>query len=479
MGRDRSAGILIGGEWLSATDDSKFDVFDPATGDRIATLADASVDDGLAALDSAERAQDEWLRTSPNLRAGILREAQARLLADRERIAALISLESGKRIDEAEAEVEYGASFLGWFADEAPRLAGLQLPAPGGRGRFVTSKVPVGISLLVTPWNFPLAMITRKLAPALAAGCTALVKPPPQTPLTAIAFAGILTECGLPAGVVNVLPTTRAGELTRPLLADGRVRKISFTGSSAVGRILLRQAADRVLRTSMELGGNAPLIVFEDADMDLAIEGAMVAKMRNGGQSCVAANRIYVAGPVFDEFTERFSEMMSKLVIGPGSDRDSGVGPLIDSSSRDKVAGLVGDAVSGGATVVTGGEIVDGPGHFFEPTVLVGVQPGSRMLDEEIFGPVAQIAPFSDEQSALAMANSTPYGLAAYIFTENLSRTQRMIDGLDVGMVGVNSGMVSNAAAPFGGVKESGLGREGGFQGIEEYLETKYAFLPS
>jgi succinate-semialdehyde dehydrogenase / glutarate-semialdehyde dehydrogenase len=469
--------LLIGGEWTPAEGDRTFRVEDPATGDVLAHVADASPADALAALAAADQAGDEWAGTPARERADVLRRAFDAVIERREELALLITLEMGKPLSEARSELVYGAEFLRWYSEEAVRIDGRYAPSPSGDSRILVSRRPVGPCLLITPWNFPLAMATRKVAPALAAGCTAVLKPAAQTPLTALALAQLMLDAGLPPGVLNVVPTSRAGETMSPLLQDGRLRKLSFTGSTAVGRRLLRQSADRVLRTSMELGGNAPFIVLEDADLDAAVDGALVAKMRNGGESCIAANRFYVHESLADPFAERLATRMDALVVGRGAEAGVQVGPLIDAAQRDKVAGLVDAARSGGANVLCGGESVDGPGYFYRPTVLAGAAPDAAILREEIFGPVAPIVTFADDDAAIALANDTEYGLVAYLYTRDLDRALRLMDRLETGMVGINRGVVSNAAAPFGGTKASGLGREGGREGIDEYLEPKYAAI--
>jgi succinate-semialdehyde dehydrogenase/glutarate-semialdehyde dehydrogenase len=385
----------------------------------------------------------------------------------------------GKPLAEARGEVSYGGEFLRWFSEEAVRISGRYGTNPEGTGRMIVSHRPVGPSFLITPWNFPLAMATRKIAPALAAGCTVVIKPAELTPLTTLALVRLLEEVGLPAGVVNVITTTSSGAVSAPIIADRRLRKLSFTGSTPVGVTLLGQAAGGVLRTSMELGGNAPFLVFEDADLDLAVDGAMLAKFRNIGQACTAANRFLVHESVAGEFSRRLTERVTALRVGRGTDTGVSIGPLIDERATAKAAELIADAVDRGATVVTGGARIDGDGHFFAPTIVTGVQPGSSILVEEIFGPVLAIVTFSDEAEAIHLANATDYGLVSYAFTRDLARGQRLIDQLETGMMGLNTGLVSNAAAPFGGVKQSGLGREGGVEGIHEYLETKYTLIPA
>lgn len=472
-------GLLIGGEWRAADDDRRFDVWDPADGSVLTDVADASVADAVEALDAAAAAQHDWARTAPRERGEILRTAFG-LIADRaDDFAHLMSLEMGKTVAEARGEVTYGNEFFRWFSEEAVRIHGRWMQAPAGGSRLLTIKKPVGPCLFVTPWNFPLAMGTRKIGPAIAAGCTMVVKPAELTPLTMLALAAVLHEAGLPAGVLNVVPSTRAAEISQALQADDRLRKVSFTGSTAVGRVLVRQSADQLQRVSMELGGNAPFLVFEDADVDAAVDGAMVAKMRNMGEACTAANRFLVHRSVAQEFAEKLGARMGALRVGRGQDDGVDVGPLIDEKAVESVGQLVTDAVHDGARVVTGGAAPEGPGHFFTPTVLLDVPADSAINVQEIFGPVAPITVFDTEDEAIARANDTEYGLASYAYTRDLARTIRLAESLDYGMVGINTGLISNPAAPFGGVKSSGFGREGGFEGIEEYLETTYVALPA
>lgn len=468
--------LFIGGEWCSG--EARFAVEDPATGASIAEVADASPRDALAAVDAAAQAQPAWAATSPRARADLLRAAYEQVVARTEEFARLITAEMGKPLAESRGEVRYGAEFLRWFSEEAVRIAGRWSRAPEGNSRMLTMREPVGPTVMITPWNFPLAMATRKIAPAIAAGCTMVLKPAEQTPLTALAFAEVLRSVGVPPGVLNVVTTTRAGETIAPLLDDARVRKLTFTGSTAVGKLLMSQASNRLLRVSMELGGNAPLLVFDDADLDRAVAGAMVAKMRNIGQACTAANRILVHESVADEFAGRFAKAMAALRLGPGTEPDSEVGPMIDQRAREKVQRLVSDAVDAGARVLTGGSARPGPGYFFEPTVLTEVG-DHHIVREELFGPVAPISVFTSDEQAVAMANDTEYGLASYLFTTDLSRVLEVTENLQFGMVGVNQGVVSNVAAPFGGIKHSGFGREGGAEGIEEYLSTKYVGIAS
>lgn len=467
--------LLINGQWRPAARGEQFTVEDPATEEILASVANATVDDALAALDAATHAQDAWAATAPQDRGEILRRAFDLLTAHAERYATLITLEMGKPLAESRGEVAYAAEFFRWFASEATRVSGENRREPGGAFRILTSRQPVGPSLLITPWNFPLAMATRKLGAALAAGCTTILKPAEQTPLTALSLAETLREAGVPTGVVNVITTADAAAVSHALMDDRRLRKVSFTGSTEVGRILVRQSAGQLQRLSMELGGNAPFIVFADADLDAAIEGALIAKLRNGGESCVAANRFLVQRPLLAEFSSRLANAMADYPLGPGLTPGVRVGPLIDDGARRKVTTLVDDARARGARVLIGGERPSGPGYFYQPTVLSDVDPHAAILDQEIFGPVAPIAAFDSDDDALRMANASDAGLVAFIFTESLRRAHHVIDSLDVGMVGVNRGIVSNAAAPFGGVKQSGFGREGGREGIEEYLSVKYA----
>lgn len=471
--------LFIGGEWVAASGGTAFDVTDPSTGDVIATIADASPEDGMRALDAAVAAQENWAATAPRVRGEILRKAFELVRSHSEQLALLMTLEMGKPLAEARGEVTYGGEFLRWFSEEAVRITGRYGLNPEGTGRMIVSQRPVGPSYLITPWNFPLAMATRKIAPALAAGCTVVVKPAALTPLTTLYLTALLAEAGVPAGVVNVVTTTSSSAVTAPLLADPRLRKLSFTGSTPVGQSLMKQAADTVLRVSMELGGNAPFVVFEDADLDRAVEGALAAKFRNIGQACTAANRFIVHRNVADEFARRVTERVAAMRVGRGTEDGVQIGPLIDHKAVAKSTELVADAVSRGATVLVGGGAVDRQGTFFAPTVLAGVQPGSDILREEIFGPVLAIATFTTEDEAVALANATEYGLVSYVFTQDLARGHRMIDRLETGMMGLNVGVLSNAAAPFGGVKQSGIGREGGLEGIHEYLSTKYTMIPA
>ncbi|MGX7731047.1 NAD-dependent succinate-semialdehyde dehydrogenase [Rhodococcus sp. 2H158] len=469
--------LWLGGKLTDSSTGATFPVEDPATGAVLADVADASADDGLRALDLAVAAQAEWAATPPRVRGEILRTAFELVHARADDFARVITLEMGKTVAEARGEVNYGAEFLRWFAEEAVRIGGRTATAPAGNGRILVTKEPVGPVLAITPWNFPLAMATRKIGPALAAGCPILVKPAAETPLTMLLLGQVFADAGLPAGVLSILPASDAAALTGPLLTDARLRKITFTGSTGVGKLLVRQSADRLLRTSMELGGNAPFLVFDDADVDAAVDGAMAAKMRNGGEACTAANRFHVARSVAGEFTDKLTARIAALRTGHGLDDGTDLGPLITARQRATVEALVRDAVERGARVRTGGQIPDGPGTFYPPTVLDEVPADARLLREEIFGPVAAITVFDTEDEAIAAANATEYGLAAYFYTRDLDRAMRVAAALKTGMVGVNRGIISDVAAPFGGVKESGFGREGAAEGIEEYLDTKYIAL--
>lgn len=471
-------GLLINGHWVDAATSATFTVENPATGESLAEVAAGSAEDAARALDAAANAQKEWARTSARERSDILRRAFDLVHERAEEFATLMTLEMGKSLAEARGEVAYGAEFLRWFSEEAVRHYGHSLTSPEGKLNIRTQHKPVGPCLLITPWNFPLAMATRKVAPAVAAGCTMVLKPAELTPLTSLYFAQTMLDAGLPAGVLNVVTTLEAPEVSQTLMSDDRLRKVSFTGSTGVGKILLRQASDNVLRTSMELGGNAPLIVFEDADLDIAVEEAKQAKMRNMGEACTAANRMIVHEAVFEEFSRRLTAELEGLKVGNGMDESTDVGPLIEQKALDNVASLVEDAVSKGAKVLTGGKKVGDAGYFYAPTVLAEVPADARIATEEIFGPVAPIFTFSTEEEAYEIANGTEYGLASYVFTDDAVRMQRATENLEFGMVGVNVGVMSNAAAPFGGVKQSGLGREGGAEGIEEYSSVQYVATP-
>lgn len=469
--------LFIGGEWRDGGEGGTLAVEDPSTGETLTEIADATVDDAKAALAAAHDSFAEWRNHPPRERGDILRRAYEVINERVDDLALLMTLEMGKPIAESRAEITYAANFFRWYAEEAVRINGRYAVNETGKGRVLTLKQPVGPCLFITPWNFPLAMGTRKIGPAIAAGCTMVVKPAKQTPLSMLALAQILEEAGLPAGVVNVITAGRSGPTMEPLIRDPRTRKLSFTGSTEVGRTLIQQSADQILRVSMELGGNAPFLVFEDADLDAAVEGALIAKMRNIGEACTAANRFHVHESVASEFGERLAARMGDMKIGRGTDPDVKVGPLIDDGQRGIVADLVDDAKSRGAKVLTGGSRIDGAGYFFEPTVLADVPDDARLLEEEIFGPVAPIKGFKTDDEAIAAANQTEYGLVAYVFTQDINRAFKVIEGLETGMIGLNQGIVSNAGAPFGGVKQSGYGREGGPEGLEEYLETKYVAL--
>ena len=469
-----NAKLYIGGEWRDASGGGTIPVEDPATGETLVEVADAQPEDAMAALDSAAAHQAEWGSSPPRERGEILRRAWELIVERVDDLALLMTLEMGKSIAESKAEISYAGEFFRWFGEEAVRVHGRYSVNTTGQGRVLITLQPVGPSVLITPWNFPMAMGTRKIGPAIAAGCTMVCKPAKLTPLSMLALAGILEEAGLPGGVLNVITAKSSGAVIEPLLKDPRTRKLSFTGSTEVGQTLIRQSADQVLRVSMELGGNAPFLVFDDADLDAAVDGAVLAKMRNVGEACTAANRFHVHESVAEAFTDKLAERLSGMKVGRGTEEDTQVGPLIDEDQRSKVSELVQDAVGRGARVLVGGRALDGPGYFYEPTVLADVPRDARLLKEEIFGPVAPVTTFSTDEEALAAANDTEYGLVAYLYTRDLRRALRVSEGLETGMVGVNQGMVSNAAAPFGGVKHSGVGREGGFEGIKEYLEVKY-----
>ena len=474
---DVPKGLWVGGGTIPATDKAVLPVHDPSTGEVLAEVADASPADGVAALDVAVATQESWAGTAPRERGEILRRAFELMTARADELALLMTLEMGKPLVESRGEVTYAAEFFRWFSEEAVRISGRWSTSPDGATRLMTMKQPVGPTLMITPWNFPLAMGTRKIGPAVAAGCTMVVKPAAETPLTMLALAGTLAEVGLPAGVLNVVTTKHTGEFSETLQADDRLRKVSFTGSTGVGRLLVKQSADQLQRVSMELGGNAPFLVFEDADVDAAVDGAMVAKMRNMGEACTAANRFHVANSVREEFTEKLVKRMSEFTLGKGLDSSATLGPLINSKQVATVEDLVSDAVSRGATVAVGGVAPGGAGNFYPATVLADVPADARILKEEVFGPVAPITGFDTEEEGVAAANDTEYGLAAYIYTKSLDRALRVAEGIQSGMVGINRGVISDPAAPFGGVKESGFGREGGFEGIDEYLDIKYIAL--
>jgi succinate-semialdehyde dehydrogenase/glutarate-semialdehyde dehydrogenase len=469
--------LYIGGEWRDASGGDTIPVEDPATGETLVEVADGQPDDAMAALGAAADRQQEWGEYPSRERGEILRRAWELIVERTDDLALLMTLEMGKTVAESKAEITYAAEFFRWFSEEAVRVHGSYMVNSNGKGRVLTMRQPVGPCVLITPWNFPMAMGTRKIGPAIAAGCTMVIKPAKLTPLSMLALAQILEEAGLPGGVLNLITANASGAVIEPLLSDPRTRKLSFTGSTEVGQALIRQSADQVLRTSMELGGNAPFLVFGDADLDEAVEGAVLAKMRNVGEACTAANRFHVHESVADDFAERLAERLGEMKVGRGTEEGVDVGPLVDEDQRSKVAELVDDAVHKGARALVGGKAVDGPGYFYEPTVLADVPDDARLLKEEIFGPVAPVRRFSSDDEAVAAANDTEFGLVAYMYTTKLDRALRVAERLDTGMVGLNQGMVSNAGAPFGGVKQSGIGREGGFEGINEYLEVKYVAI--
>lgn len=467
-------GLYIGGTWRQAATGSAFDVFDPSTGNSIAAVADCSVEEGLQAVESAYAAGPAWAATAPRVRSEILRRCFELMTERSAELAELISLENGKSLADAKGEVGYAAEFFRWFAEEAVRLNGELYIAPSGNNRILVELQPIGVSVLVTPWNFPAAMATRKIAPALAAGCTCVLKPAAETPLTALLLAQIFEEAGVPAGVINMVTTRRSGAVVGAMLQDRRVRKLSFTGSTEVGRVLLRAAADNVLSCSMELGGNAPFIVFEDADLDAAIEGAMIAKMRNGGEACTAANRFFVHRDIAEQFSQALAARMAGLTVGAGYDPKTECGPLINLDAVHRVKGLVDDAVSRGAVILTGGTVSTDAGYFLAPTVLTNVSPDSEIAQQEIFGPVAALTVFDSEEEVIAAANNSEFGLISYVYTADLARGLRVSERLESGMIGLNRGLVSDPAAPFGGSKHSGIGREGSHHGIMEFCEVKY-----
>ena len=468
-------GLWIGGEERAAS--STFDVLNPATDEVLIAIGDATPADGIAALDAAAAVQKEWAATPPRERGEILRSVFEAITARAEEFATLMTLEMGKVYAESMGEVKYGSEFFRWFAEEAVRIGGRYTKSPAGTGRIIVTKSAVGPCLAITPWNFPLAMGTRKIGPAMAAGCTMVIKPAQETPLTMLLLAKLMDEAGLPKGVLSILPTSKPGDLTTALIDDGRLRKLTFTGSTGVGKALAKQSSDKLLRLSLELGGNAPFIVFDDADVDAAVDGALLAKMRNGGEACTASNRFHVANAVRAEFTEKLVKRMSEFTLGNGLDESSTLGPLVNAKQVATVEDLVSDAVAKGATVAVGGVAPEGPGHFYPATVLADVPAEARIFKEEVFGPVAPVIGFDTEEEGIAAANDTEYGLAAYIYTQGLDRALRVAEAIEAGMVGVNRGVISDPAAPFGGVKESGFGREGGSEGIEEYLDTKYIAL--
>jgi succinate-semialdehyde dehydrogenase / glutarate-semialdehyde dehydrogenase len=469
--------LYIGGEWRDASGGGTLAVEDPSTSETLVEVADATADDAVAALDAACAVQAEWATHPPRERGEILRRVFEAMTERADDLALLMTLEMGKPVAESKAEIAYAAEFLRWFSEEAVRIEGRYATAPNGAGRLITMKQPVGPCYAITPWNFPAAMGTRKIGPAVAAGCTMVIKPAQQTPLSMLALAQLFEEAGLPAGVLNVITSSSSSEVSKPIIGDPRLRKLTFTGSTEVGRKLVEQSAQGLLRTSMELGGNAPFIVFPDADVDAAVEGAVIAKMRNIGEACTAANRFHVADRVAEEFAEKLAGKLGEMKVGRGTEDDVKVGPLIDAAQRGKVAELVQDATGKGAQVLVGGREREGAGYFYEPTVLGGVSPDANLLKEEIFGPVAPVVGFDDEEAAIAAANDTEYGLVAYVYTRDVKRAFRVVEKLETGMVGLNQGLVSNPAAPFGGVKASGFGREGGPEGIEEYLNIKYVAM--
>jgi succinate-semialdehyde dehydrogenase/glutarate-semialdehyde dehydrogenase len=466
--------LFLGGEWRDASDGKTFEVENPATSELIAKVASATVADGKAALDAAERAFPDWAARKPRERGEVLRKAFELIMAQKEELARLITMENGKALPDSRAEIAYAAEFFRWSSEEAVRVIGDLYRGPSTGVRILVGHKPAGIAILVTPWNFPAAMATRKMGPALAAGCPVILKPASATPLTMLALMPILEQAGLPKGVVSVLPSAQTGKLVDALLHDGRVRVVSFTGSTEVGRKLLQGAADQILTPAMELGGNAPLVVFEDADLDQAVAGAIVAKMRNIGEACTAANRFYVHEKIHDRFAEKLAAKMQAMKIGNGLEEGVEVGSLVNAETRDKVVELVKDAVQRGAKALTGGKAIDGTGYFYPPTVLVDVPDEARCFHEEIFGPVAAIARFSDEEDVARRCNATEYGLVAYVFTKDLKRGLAFAEKLDFGMIGMNRGLVSDPAAPFGGMKQSGIGREGAHHGIMEFLEVQY-----
>lgn len=472
--KDIPRDLYIGGAWVPASGGGEISVVDPATEQVIATVASASVDDAILAVDAADNAAADWASRAPRERAEILRKAFDLMTERREKFATIISREEGKTLAEALGEVAYAAEFFRWYAEEAPRNSGRFGRSPAGQNNILVQYHPVGVSLLITPWNFPAAMATRKIAPALAAGCTVILKPASETPLTALALAELLADAGVPAGVVNILPSRQSAAVANAMLSDERVRKVSFTGSTEVGRILLAKAAERVVNCSMELGGNAPFIVLDDADLNVAVEGAIIAKMRNAGESCIGANRFYVHASIADEFSTKFATAMAALKVGPGLEDGVDVGPLVNASTVEKVAKLVDDAVARGATVLTGGKRPERTGFFYEPTVLTNIDPQADILNTEIFGPVAPIVTFGDVDEVVELANQTIFGLAAYVFGRDAGRAMSVASRIDSGVIGVNRGFISDPAAPFGGMKQSGVGREGSQEGMHEFLEAQY-----
>jgi succinate-semialdehyde dehydrogenase/glutarate-semialdehyde dehydrogenase len=474
VGVDVPTRLLIGGEWTGGRGGGTLPVIDPATEDALTEVADGTVEDALDAVTAAQNALAGWAATPPRRRAEVLRRTFELMTANAESLARLMSAENGKSLRDARAEATYSAEFFRWYAEEAVRMEGVLMQAPSGANKILVMRQPVGVSVLVTPWNFPAAMATRKIGPALAAGCSVVLKPASETPLTALYIASLLSEAGVPDGVVNVLTSRKSGAVVSAMLNDPRVRKLSFTGSTEVGRILLREAADTVVNCSMELGGNAPFIIFEDADIPAAVEGALLAKMRNGGEACTAANRFYVHEAVADEFSREFSARLEAMIVGPGLDETTDVGPLVNEPTRSKVAELVESAAEDGGKIVTGGRAPERRGYYYQPTVVDQVPPDAAVLRTEIFGPVAPIVRFTSEADAVAWANDTEFGLVSYVYTRDLARGLRVSEALEAGMVGLNRGLVSDPAAPFGGVKQSGIGREGAHEGLLEFTETKY-----
>lgn len=466
--------LFIDGDWRESNDGKRIDVLDPSNAESLTTVASGAEDDAKAAVDAASNAQAQWAATSPAERRDILVRAHSLMVDRGQELAQLIVQEMGKALPEAVGEVNYAAEFFRWYSGEAVRNPGSQMVAPGGDKQIIAIHQPVGVSLLITPWNFPAAMATRKIAPAIAAGCTMILKPASDTPLTALAIAALLTDAGLPPGVLNVLPSNRSSTVVPVILGDDRVRMLSFTGSTEVGRVLLADAAKTVVNTSMELGGNAPFLVFEDADIEAAVAGAMIAKMRNGGQSCIAANRFLVHESVTEDFTAQLSAAMQALKVGPGMEAGVELGPLINQAAQDDMIDAVAEATGAGSAVTTGGAEGRSPGFYFEPTVITEVAEGNPILNREVFGPIAPVVSFSTEDEAIALANDTIFGLASYLYTADLARGLRVSEALETGMIGVNRGLISDPAAPFGGVKQSGIGREGSHEGMQEFLETKY-----
>ena len=479
VGIEVPTSLLIGGEWTGGRGGDTLPVIDPATEDAVAEVANGTVEDAMDAVTAAHDALAGWAATPPRQRAECLRRTFELMTENADALARLMSLENGKALRDAKAEAAYSAEFFRWYAEEAVRMEGVLMQAPSGANKILVMRQPVGVSVLVTPWNFPAAMATRKIGPALAAGCTVVLKPASETPLTALYIADLLARAGVPDGVVNVLTSRKSGAVVSAMLNDPRVRKLSFTGSTEVGRVLLHEAADTVVNCSMELGGNAPFIIFEDADVDAAVEGALIAKMRNGGEACTAANRFYVHEAVVDEFSRAFAARLDRMIVGPGLDEGTDVGPLVNEPTRSKVAELVESATADGGKVVTGGRAPDRRGYFYQPTVIDQVPPDASILGTEIFGPVAPVVRFTAEADAVNWANDTEFGLVSYVYTRDLGRGLRVSEALEAGMVGLNRGLVSDPAAPFGGVKQSGIGREGGSEGIHEFLSTKYTLIPA